>query len=197
MKPYVKILSESSGLKTLTLETERLFLESFERKHMLGIHALTLEPEIQFYLSDWIATLDQRREWVEKYEVYENHRFICAIPNIDALECDPLRMAIRLKETGKVIGWIVSGYKEQLPKPNREIGYAISNGFTGRGYATEAALALKNFIFEETETTELVATAMVSNISSNKVLKKMGYVFEKIQFIDGADYNCYRMKKDA
>lgn len=127
-----------SGFRTLKEE-------SFELKHMLGIHALTLEPEIQFYLSDWI----------------------------------------------------VSGYKEQLPKPNSEIGYAISNGFTGRGYATEAALALKNFIFEETETTELVATAMVSNISSNKVLKKMGYVFEKIQFIDGADYNCYRMKKDA
>lgn len=197
MQTYRKTIVELSGLKTFTLETERLILESFELKHIQGIHAITLEPEIQYYLPDWIATLELRKEWVEKYEIHENHRWISALPDIDALENDPLRMAIRLKETGAIIGWIVSGYKEELPKPNREIGYAISNAHTSKGYATEAAIALKDFIFNETYVKELVATAMVSNEGSNKVLQKVGYVFENIQEIDGKDYNCYRIKKDA
>ena len=106
-------------------------------------------------------------EWVEKYEVFENHRFVEAIPDIDSLEEDPLRMAIVLKETNQVIGWIVSGYKEELAKPNREIGYAISNQMTGRDY----------------------------NDSSNAVIKKSGFVYENEQEIDGHNYYCYRLKK--
>lgn len=197
MQTYRKTIEAFSGLKRFSLETERLILESFEFKHMPGIHVLTLEPEIQYYLPDWIATLEMRKEWVEKYEIHENHRWISALPDIDALENDPLRMAIRLKETGAIIGWIVSGYKDELPKPNREIGYAISSSHTSKGYATEAAIALKDFIFNETNVTELVATAMVSNEGSNKVLQKVGYIFENIRVIDGHDYNCYRIKKDA
>lgn len=194
MSIYKKQIHEVNGLKTLVIETERLLLESFEPKHLMGIHALTEQTEIQQYLSDWIATPEQRREWMEKYEVHENHRFICALPDIDSLENDPLRMAIRLKATDEIIGWIVSGYKVELPKPNREIGYAISNVHVNKGFATEASKALMDFIFKESTTKELVATAMHSNGSSNKVLTKIGYVFQGVQEIDGHLYNCYRVK---
>ena len=92
-------------------------------------------------------------------------------------------------------GWIVSGYKEELPKPNREIGYAISNNMTGRGYATEAVDGLINFIFRNTTTPELVATARDYNLSSNAVIKKNGFIFEHEQEMDGHNYYCYRLKK--
>lgn len=190
-----KLISKETGLMILEIETDRLRLESFEKKHMEGIYQITTEAKVREFLPDWISTFEQRMEWLEKYEVFENHRFVEAIPDIDSLEEDPLRMAIVLKETNQVIGWIVSGYKEELAKPNREIGYAISNTMTGCGYATEAAVGLVDFIFQNTTTKELVATARDYNDSSNAVIKKSGFVYEKEQEIDGHNYFCYRLKK--
>lgn len=189
------IICKTMERKALKIETDRLRLECFEKEHMEEIYEITTEEEVREFLPDWNSTLAQRVKWLEKYELFENHRFVEAIPDIDSLEGDPLRMAIISKESDKVIGWIVSGYKDEMPKPNREIGYAISHSMTGQGYATEAARGLIDFIFQNTSTKEMVATARDYNKSSNAVIKKLGFLFEYEKEIDGHNYYCYRLKK--
>lgn len=58
-------------------------------------------------------------------------------------------MGIVLKETDKFIGWCCAGPKDQLPKPNTEIFYAISKNYEGRGYVTKAAKTLIDYLFSE------------------------------------------------
>ena len=172
-----------------------IILREFQENHVEGIYTLSQQPEIQEFLSDWISTREQRHTWMLQYDIPENNRFFEALPNISELKDDPLRLAIILKETDEFIGWIVSGFKVELPPPNREIGYAISNTQTGKGYGTKASQALIQYLFEHSDTEELVATAVTYNVSSNRVLQKCGYQLEGEMMIDQKPYNCYRLTK--
>jgi len=172
-----------------------IILREFQLDHLDAIYNITLEPEIQTFLPDWISTKEQRQKWLETCDFEENQNFKTALPHILDLKDDPLRMVIINSATEEVIGWIVSGFKDELKPPNREIGYAISNKHIGKGYATQASKALIKFLFENTDTEELVATALTYNESSNRVLIKCGYKFDGITEIDQKPYNCYRMTK--
>lgn len=178
------------------IDCGELMLEPFNYSHLDGIQQMTLEPEVREFLSDWIATPEQRLEWLVKYELGENEGFFSALPDIDQLENTPLRMAIIHKATGDFVGWIVTGFKQELPPPNREIGYAISNKHTGKGYATIAARAMIRFIFESSHTEVLVATAVTYNMPSNRVLTKCGYHLQGSLDIDNRPYFYYRLTKN-
>lgn len=194
IEKHLETVSESSET-AFEILCDDLSLQTFQLEHLDAIYNLTLEPEIRTFLPDWISTKEQRLEWMIKYDIEENKHFIEALPNIANLKDDPLRLAIVLRESNEVIGWIVSGFKEELAPPNREIGYAISNQHTGKGYATQAARALIEFLFEKSDTESLVATARTYNEPSNRVLKNCGYRFEGTLEIDKEPYNCYRMTK--
>lgn len=177
------------------IECGSLLLREFQLEHLDAIYNMTLEPEIQTFLPDWISTKEERREWLTQYDIQENRNFKEALPHILDLKDDPLRMVIIHKESCEVIGWIVSGFKDELAPPNREIGYAISNRHTGKGYATQATKGLIKFLFENSDTEELVATALTYNEASNRVLKNCGYKMEGTTEIDQKPYNCYRVTK--
>lgn len=174
------------------IEGNRIDLREFQISDLDAIYNITLQPEIAEYLPDWIAGKEQRREWLIKYEIPENRAFVESIPKIGA---NILRMAIVLKETNEVIGWIVSGNKDEVPEPNREVGYGISNKFTGKGYATEAVKLLSSFIFENTDTEELIAIVLPRNLGSNRVIQKSGFKFINVIKVKGEDFNYYRLKK--
>ncbi|MBS4191991.1 GNAT family N-acetyltransferase [Bacillus sp. FJAT-49705] len=70
-----------------------------------------------------------------------------------------------------------TGIKEELPAPNREIGYAISKHYRNKGYTTKAAKGLINYLFENTNVELLNAVARIDNVSSNKVIQKIGFHF--------------------
>lgn len=55
-----------------------------------------------------------------------------------------------------------------------EIGYLFVRRFWGNGYATEAALACKNFGFEHLKLKKIVSLPDVNNIPSTKVAERIG-----------------------
>ena len=55
-----------------------------------------------------------------------------------------------------------------------EIGYLFVRRFWGNGYATEAALACKNFGFDHLKLNKLVSLTDVHNIPSTKVAERIG-----------------------
>ncbi|MNN76087.1 hypothetical protein D3C81_1924370 [compost metagenome] len=82
-----------------------------------------------------------------------------------------------------------------MPPPNREIGYAISNEYTSNGYGTQAARGLIKYLFENTNTEILNATALTYNLASNNVIRKCGFrLIDKIE-IEGKEYFYYRLSK--
>ena len=179
-------------MDTIVIECDRIILRTYMMTDLDAIYGITLQPEIEKYLPDWIAPKEQREQWLMKYEIPENKAFIDSMPGIGD---NILRLSIRLKETDELIGWITSGIKDDVPAPNREIGYAISNKYTGNGYATEAVKGLIKFLFDKTDTTELVAVALLDNAPSNSVIRKSGFQYKKVIDIEGKDYYYYRLIK--
>ena len=55
-----------------------------------------------------------------------------------------------------------------------EIGWVISSGHQGRGYATEAARALMDFAFNKLRCHRVVATCQPENAASWRVMERLG-----------------------
>ena len=106
---------------------------------------------------------------------------------------------IVLKESGKLFGSI-----GLIPDPKRQndntrmLGYAIGEEYWGRGYASEAVLAILYFGFKELKLDLISAYCYPFNERSKNVLKKCGFQHEGRLSLaekryDGAiiDHECY------
>ncbi|MBO4384918.1 MAG: GNAT family N-acetyltransferase [Clostridia bacterium] len=79
--------------------------------------------------------------------------------------------AIRLKETGKLIGVIL--YFDEK-EDSCEIGYGIGSGFWNRGYTTEAVKRFIDYCFYEKGFRTVYASFFTGNDASRRVMEKSG-----------------------
>ena len=83
--------------------------------------------------------------------------------------------AIRLKETGRLIG-IISCFDEK--DGSCEIGYGIGSGYWNRGYATEAVHRFLDYLFREKRLKTVYASSFTGNDASRRVMEKCGMNFD-------------------
>lgn len=55
------------------------------------------------------------------------------------------------------------------------IGYCLSQEYWGKGLMTEAVVRILNYIFSETDITQIAATCRTDNPQSDRVLEKSGF----------------------
>jgi RimJ/RimL family protein N-acetyltransferase len=84
------------------------------------------------------------------------------------------------KVTGEFLGQCGIVPQEVDGVMEMEIGYLFVRRFWGKGYATEAALACKNYGFERLKLNRMVSLPDVNNIPSTKVAKRIGMQEMKI-----------------
>ena len=78
------------------------------------------------------------------------------------------------KDTNNALGMI-----ELRPEGHKaEIGYVLARIHWGKGYMTEAAAALRDWVFQQPEIFRLYATTSVDNIASQRVMEKIGMTRE-------------------
>ncbi len=82
------------------------------------------------------------------------------------------RWAVEETSSGKLAGIIGNWYPLGWPEP--EIGWDLMNGFEGRGYATEAALAALNHAYRTLGWSTAVSLVSPPNDGSRKVARRMG-----------------------
>jgi RimJ/RimL family protein N-acetyltransferase len=172
-----------SDLHHFTLETERLCIRPLTLDDLDSIH-MALNSAFGE------ASLEKRRHWLQ-----------WTVMNYDALAglMQPPygERAITLKSTGELIGavGIVPAYGpfEKLPwfqsrlnTPNSphstpEIGlfWGLRADQQGQGYATEAARAVIDFLFERWGLGRVVATTEYDNTASMRVMEKLGMSIER------------------
>ena len=96
-------------------------------------------------------------------------------------------------ETGKPVGMCgllvqeVDGIKEL------EIGYSLHPAFFGKGYATEAAMKMRDFAFENNFASSLISIVHVDNLKSAKVALRNGMTLEKSTNYMGIPVNVFRI----
>ena len=87
------------------------------------------------------------------------------------------------KTTQEYLGWVLVRPMDFFTdKPNfidLELGWRFFKKAWGEGYATEAAIAIKDAVVEQTDTLFVSATALDDNLGSIGVMKKMGMKFIK------------------
>lgn len=76
------------------------------------------------------------------------------------------------------IGMVAVDWRDdQVP----ELGYWLGVDYWGRGFATEAARAVIDFVFEEYNIAQLTAGARVTNPASRNVLEKCGFQWTGVE----------------
>lgn len=78
------------------------------------------------------------------------------------------------KVTGEFLGQCGIVPQEVEGVTEMEIGYLFVRRFWGKGYATEAALACKNYGFERLNLSKMISLIKVDNIPSTKVAERIG-----------------------
>ncbi|RMX15794.1 N-acetyltransferase [Legionella jordanis] len=83
-----------------------------------------------------------------------------------------------LKQENLIIG--ACGYNDESDPfvPYFEIGYWIHSHFTGKGLATELALALSHYAFDVFKAVRVQICCQPDNVKSRRVIEKCGYQFE-------------------
>ena len=73
-----------------------------------------------------------------------------------------------------------------------DIGYALLERVAGKGYATEAAIAVLDYAKRELGIDKVLAITSPDNIASQRVLEKLGLTFQKQIYLPGyRGASCY------
>jgi RimJ/RimL family protein N-acetyltransferase len=187
--------NQTGAAGELVIECKDIILRTYRVEDLAAIFALTWQPEIYEFLPGWNAPREQRKDWLENYEIPENRQFLRAVSEGGHVGDLRLRLGIILKETGDFIGWCCTGPKDELPPPNREIMYAISREHRGKGYTTQAAQALIQYLFENTDAEVLHALALERNLPSNRVIHKCGFDLKSMMELENERYRHFILAK--
>ena len=108
--------------------------------------------------------------------------FICRYAEtVDDLDIAPhltneKLFAIRLKETGRLIGIIL--YFDDT-EDSCEIGYGIGSAYWNRGYVTEAVKRFLEYLFDEKGFKTVCASYFTGNDASRRVMEKCGMTYSR------------------
>lgn len=147
------------------METLRTKLRRFKDTDLQNLIDLETNPEIMRFTPNRIPLSPQKIE--------ERLRSIIEKEG----ERTPMGIwAAEEKQTGEFIGWF-SLIVNKFEAP--ELGFMIVQKQWGKGFATEVAARLVKFGFTDLGLKSIVAVTDPDNMKSQKVLKKLGFVFLK------------------
>jgi len=149
----------------IILKTDRLFLREMTMDDFDALYKVLADRNI---MQHYPYTFDEKRvsDWIERnMNRYNEYGFGL--------------WAVCLKETGEMIGdcglTLQNIEGEMLP----EIGYHIRVDHQRKGYAKEAAAAVRDWAFANTDYPALYSYCKYTNVGSYKTAESIGMHFEK------------------
>ena len=147
------------------IETERLFLREMSMDDYDALYKVLADPEI---MQHYPYSFDEERvrAWIERnMNRYKDNGFGL--------------WAVCLKDTGEIIGdcglTLQNIEGDMLP----EIGYHIRKDQQHKGFAKEAAAAVRDWAFENTYYPALYSYCKYTNVPSFRTAEAIGMHFEK------------------
>lgn len=104
-------------------------------------------------------------------------------------------MVLVNKQSGDLIGHAGLIPQTIEGREELEIGYWISRRYWGRGYATEAGKALRDYGFDVLGKNRFIALIHPENLASKRVANKLGMSLEKEITICDQDVHVYSLLK--
>jgi RimJ/RimL family protein N-acetyltransferase len=166
----------------LPLVTERLELRAFEPDDLEALHAVYGDPEVT--------------RFIPAYPTLEHTRAALDIHVREARAGNPAFWALIERESGLLIGDAGIGLIEGIG-PEFELGYTLGPRWWGRGYATEAAGAVRDYALGPLALAELLALVRPANAASINVLQKIGMDCVGTRNAYGAEHLVYAAARPA
>lgn len=169
----------------MMIQTDRLELRRYQDEDFNFLCTLFSDPEVVRYIGNG-QTRDKQGAMEFLYWVYRSYK---QNPNLG------LRVLVR-KADQKLVGHaglvpqIINGTEEL------EIGYWIAREFWGKGYATEAAAALKEYGRQQLGNERFISLIQPENIGSRKVAERIGMELEEEVIMAGREVCIYSNAKE-
>jgi RimJ/RimL family protein N-acetyltransferase len=145
-----------------TLTTRRLVLRALRVEDLDAFAAMNGNPEVVRYLGNG-QPITREQTWDLMARMLGQW---------------PLRgygfFAVVEAASGRFIGR--AGILHTLAWPEPELAYGLDQPFWGKGYATESAVAIRNWAFANHGFTRLASFIRPDNVASAAVLRRMGAV---------------------
>jgi RimJ/RimL family protein N-acetyltransferase len=146
----------------MIIKTERLLLREFVMEDWRAVYAYQNDPRyLEFYEWDHRSEQDVKafvQMFLDRQKESPRTKF---------------QLAITLPNSNKLIG-NVGVRKRDVKTYTADMGYELDPREWGNGYATEAAMAILQFAFEQLRVHRVSANAIVNNHNSLRVLEKLG-----------------------
>jgi [ribosomal protein S5]-alanine N-acetyltransferase len=169
------------------LETERLILRHLEWEDLDALAAIMADTEVMRYIGAGTPKTREQTRRLMEFWITDNRRAwdehtLQRLPQLRrAIERDAhfSLWATVERRTSRLIGrcgllaWDLGGTKEV------EVGYLIARQCWGRGYATEAACAIRDYGFERLGFDRLISLIQPGNVASQCVAIKNGMRHER------------------
>jgi len=159
------------------IDTERLLLRLPEPRDVDGLAEALGDEEVVRYLSGVTRTREEIREVVDRM-LHHWDRYGSGL------------FTIERREDGAVLGragFLVwdprtweHGLRAELEGPlETEIGWTLGRRHWGFGYATEAAIAARDWALRELRPPRLISLIHAENVRSQRVAEKLGERYER------------------
>lgn len=147
------------------LETRQLLLREMTLDDLDPLLRVFSDPEaMRFYPKPFDP--EMMRGWIERSQQrYRDHGYGL--------------WALVLKQTGEVVGDCGLVRQEVGDRHEIEIGYHVRRDLWGRGLATEAARACRDYGFQQLGAGRLISLIHPANIASRRVAEKNGMLLEQ------------------
>lgn len=144
----------------MMIETERLLLREMKQSDFKDLCEI-LQDEDVMYAYNGPFTDGETQQWLDRQQTrYKNDGFGL--------------YAVILKDSGKMIGQCGLSYQQVEDETVLEVGYLFKKAYWHKGFATEAAIACKEYAFNVLGAKEVFSIIRDTNMPSQNVAKRNG-----------------------
>jgi [ribosomal protein S5]-alanine N-acetyltransferase len=165
----------------LMFETERLYARHFDTSDLDDFAALCADARVMQYVGDG-TTLPRAgvAHWIDVcQQKYAARGYGTS--------------AVFEKSFNRFVGYC--GVIRAPGNDFDELIYVYHVNAWGKGYATEAAGAMLDYVFAHSRLDHVYATIYPENMASRRVAEKLGFRFEKIEIQEGAPTAFYVLER--
>jgi len=149
------------------IETPRLILRRWRDTDVDAFANINASPEVMHYFPNTLSREDTDQMMVRLHQHFEDWGYGF--------------YATEMKLSGEMIGFIGLGHPrfENEFTPCVEIGWRLDHRYWNQGLATEGAIAVKDYAFQELKLPDLYSWTATINKPSERIMQKLGMSYIK------------------
>ncbi|MCP5382845.1 MAG: GNAT family N-acetyltransferase [Kordiimonadaceae bacterium] len=163
------------------LETERLIIRPFNSDDVAFLDYLHSDADVTRYIGGRTRSHDENVAFINTMQdLYtRNIGQLLVVRKSDNIPVGRTGFSCFYGVNDGDISWYYWGSPEKVKKDGdifelAELGYSFAKAYWGKGYATEAAMAIKNQVYDKLGYQEFCSLIIKENIASINVAKKLG-----------------------